>query len=276
MSPIEKLCLEDDDEDNIHDEVESSVWGHGGNAGDEVEEDEDLHRREEELQKELQFATLRVNELKRTLEVTKSFLGDRAPTRERLAASREGAASGGLGGGPHHHSGSASRLAAAGAVGPRPSAAIPGGIAQRSPGFEEPPIIDEELEYEDDDDDDDAFSSSEEEIYNDEAAYSKPPLPQYGAPAAASDDVKTVRVVIAPRVASSSSPPRNRNYQNLQDAPSPSGRLGDRISQLRNRLVEALGKDSFLESYQFLRQHEEVGGDGRIHALCSLLFCGLC
>jgi hypothetical protein len=46
------------------------------------EEEEDLHRREEELQAELNFATQRVEELKRTLQETKSFLGPRLPTRQ--------------------------------------------------------------------------------------------------------------------------------------------------------------------------------------------------
>lgn len=50
-------------------------------GGDADEEEEDLLRREEELKNELNFATLRVEELKRTLQETKSFLGPRLPTR---------------------------------------------------------------------------------------------------------------------------------------------------------------------------------------------------
>jgi hypothetical protein len=45
------------------------------------EEEEDLHRREEELRAELNFATLRCEELKRTLQETKTYLGPRLPTR---------------------------------------------------------------------------------------------------------------------------------------------------------------------------------------------------
>lgn len=61
-------------------EEEEDEWEKGGN-GNAEEEDEDLHRREEELKAELNFATMRVEELKRTLQETKSFLGPRLPTR---------------------------------------------------------------------------------------------------------------------------------------------------------------------------------------------------
>lgn len=59
-----------------------------------IEEEEDMVRREEELRAELNFATCRVEELKRTLQETKSFLGPRLPTRGRdappTAKGREG------------------------------------------------------------------------------------------------------------------------------------------------------------------------------------------
>lgn len=50
-------------------------------ADNDVEEEEDLYRREEELRAELNFATLRVEELRRTLQSTKEYLGPRLPTR---------------------------------------------------------------------------------------------------------------------------------------------------------------------------------------------------
>lgn len=50
-----------------------------------IEEEEDMVRREEELRAELNFATCRVEELKRTLQETKSFLGPRIPTRGKDA-----------------------------------------------------------------------------------------------------------------------------------------------------------------------------------------------
>lgn len=51
---------------------------------------------------------------------------------------------------------------------------------------------------------------------------------------------------------------QHSNYSALQDPPSPSGRLGDRIDRLRQRCIEALGKFAFNEAYTFLKQHEEV------------------
>jgi hypothetical protein len=47
-------------------------------------------------------------------------------------------------------------------------------------------------------------------------------------------------------------------YGGLQDMPSPSGRLSDRIERLRQRCTEALGRDAFRDAYNFLKQHEEV------------------
>lgn len=52
--------------------------------------------------------------------------------------------------------------------------------------------------------------------------------------------------------------PQDRAYANLQDLPSPSGRLSDRIERLRQRCTEALGKEVFRDAYSFLKQHEEV------------------
>lgn len=47
-------------------------------------------------------------------------------------------------------------------------------------------------------------------------------------------------------------------YGGLQDLPSPSGRLSDRIERLRQRCTEALGSHAFRDAYNFLKQHEEV------------------
>lgn len=59
------------DDSRSGDESES-LWERG--SANSKEEEEDLHRKEEELRAELNFATLRVNELKRTLQETKSFI----------------------------------------------------------------------------------------------------------------------------------------------------------------------------------------------------------
>lgn len=47
-------------------------------------------------------------------------------------------------------------------------------------------------------------------------------------------------------------------YYNLQDPPTPSGRLSDRIESLRLRCIEALGRDAFYDAYNFLKQTEYV------------------
>ena len=47
-------------------------------------------------------------------------------------------------------------------------------------------------------------------------------------------------------------------YYNLQDCPSPSGRLSDRIERLRQRCKEALGKAAFEDAYLYLKQQENV------------------
>jgi hypothetical protein len=52
--------------------------------------------------------------------------------------------------------------------------------------------------------------------------------------------------------------PENAGYQGLQDAPSPSGKLSDRIERLRQRCMEALGRDAFMDAYNYLKQHELV------------------
>lgn len=54
------------------------------------------------------------------------------------------------------------------------------------------------------------------------------------------------------------SPPRQHHgIQDNRRAPSPSGRLADRIERLRQRCTEALGVGAFDDAYNFLKQHEE-------------------
>ncbi len=59
---------------------------------------------------------------------------------------------------------------------------------------------------------------------------------------------RTIRRMQAPQVA----------YGALQDPVSPSGKLSDRIERLRQRCMEALGRDAFMDAYNFLKQHEMV------------------
>lgn len=47
-------------------------------------------------------------------------------------------------------------------------------------------------------------------------------------------------------------------FGGLQDQPSPSGKLADRIERLRQKCMEALGRDTFIEAYLFLKKHDQV------------------
>lgn len=80
--------------DSASEEETESIFDEANGAPNAQEEDEDMERREEELRAELNFATCRVEELKRTLQETKSFLGPRLPTRGKdapmTAKGREG------------------------------------------------------------------------------------------------------------------------------------------------------------------------------------------
>lgn len=71
--------------DSASEEDSESIFDEAQGAPNAEEEDEDMERREEELRAELNFATCRVEELKRTLQETKSFLGPRLPTRGKDA-----------------------------------------------------------------------------------------------------------------------------------------------------------------------------------------------
>lgn len=81
---------EDDDDENGDSDSENDteeMWGEA-DPNDADEEDEIMHRREEELQAELSLATKRCQELKETLQVTKSFIGHRGgvePVKPKIA-----------------------------------------------------------------------------------------------------------------------------------------------------------------------------------------------
>ncbi len=49
-----------------------------------------------------------------------------------------------------------------------------------------------------------------------------------------------------------------RDYHNLQDPPSPSGKLVDRIFRMRQKCIESFGRDIFDDAYRYLRAHADV------------------
>lgn len=202
---------------------EEELFNHkNNNASNVEEEEEDLKAREEELRAELNFATLRCEELKRTLQETKSFLGPRLPTRGKdtraVPTSNVG-----------HHQGNAAN--------------------HRE-------VMREEEEEEEEDED--LYDLGEEDDNEDEPISTKGGRPSnlntnlddyYPKEMDGAD--RTVRR-IKPLEAGG-----GNVYNGLEDAPSPSGKLSDRIERLRVSCMEALGRDAFFDAYNFLRQHEQ-------------------
>lgn len=185
---------------------EEELWGE---PGDEEEEEEIMHQREEELEAELNLATKRCQELKETLQVTKSFIEGKA---------------------------------------------IKGADAGRAK-------IDSSIPS---DEDDDLEEATEMEEYEDEPGNSweeqsqrstggsqQAPPSSAGLRRQETNNVETPRVLRATPLAVAKQP----SYKNLVDAPSPSGRLGDRIVRLRQRCTQALGQRSFNEAYNYLKEH---------------------
>jgi len=69
--------IDDGLDDTESEDEQSAVWDSAGGGGNVDEEEEDMHKREVELQAELTMATRRCQELKQTLQETKSFMEDR-------------------------------------------------------------------------------------------------------------------------------------------------------------------------------------------------------
>lgn len=185
-----------DDYDVESSDDDEELWtGKRVSSSNALDEEEDIHRREEELEAELNFATLRVEELKRTLHETITYASSLAPAAAAVA---------------------------------------------KGPGLEE----DEGL-YDDIDDEAEELSSRESG--------------QRGggrAGLSVADPNETPRRLVKPQAAVKESP-----YSNLADPPSPNGRLGDRIHRLRQRCVEALGREAFQDAYDFLRDHDDDAGE---------------
>lgn len=166
------------------------------------DEDEDMHRREEELQAELQMATLRCEELKRTLQETKTLMGDAPPGKK----------------------------------------VVPSGSDNK--GLVTYGNEDEDTESDDSFDDD--------EYENDKRAV---PL------ATVFEDVNATPRKHKPNNAAV----RDSPYVGLQDPPTPTGRLGDRIERLRQRCIEALTRDAFEDAYRFLKQYDESYSSSNVY-----------
>ena len=178
---------------------------------DSVGVDEDIQRREEELEQELKLSTIRCSQLKSTLRETKSLL--KLPSAEAQGKKVTSKNSGGCGG------------------------ATPTSLNG--------------------DDDIDVSSSDEEyEEYDGEDLY-------YESEATAETSMDRESAVsdlesTAPRVQvrTPKAVKQNPFYNNLEDAPSPSGRLADRIERLRQKCIEGLGRGAFEDAYDYLKNQE--------------------
>lgn len=212
----------DDSDDDREEDDDDGLWDGNREAPNEEEEEEDLARREEELRAELTFATTRVDELKRTLQETKSYLGPRLPTREAGPGGR--GAAGKIGG----HGGRDDKPVGVNNDGPR-------GYSNDFAENDEEDSEDYDLGEDDEEEDDSSWHQDQS---------------QSGRESKLDNGDSTIRVV-----RQDSAMPRN-NYE--PSAPSPAlGRLSDRIDRLRQRCTEALGREAFRDAYNFLKQHEE-------------------
>jgi non-specific serine/threonine protein kinase/NIMA (never in mitosis gene a)-related kinase len=236
-----KYTLDSSDDEASDDAV--AIWDRRPVDAEGFDDEEDIRKsREAELEAELNNATKRCQELKRTLQETKSFINGKPS-----------------GGG----STSATTTTAA--------AAAAGKAAQV------PPVADVDTEDEDDEDvfdfDEDSIVESPEAsgIGNSGGTNSSADSPSsiyrydkqalgIGSQRQSSDgsDAETPRHHQGLNLAVKPAP-RQTPYHNLADPPSPSGRLADRIVRLKQRCVEALGQGAFIDVYTYLKQYEEEG-----------------
>merc|ERR1711871_677622 len=166
--------------------------------------DEDIKKREEELEQELKFATIRCSQLKSTLRETKSML--KLPSEEGQGKKVRSTGSGGV-----------------------------------SPSENEDYLSSSDEEYEEYDG---------EDLYYESEATADASVGQESA----SSDLEST----APRVQvrTPKAVKQNPFYNNLEDAPSPSGRLADRIDRLRQKCIEGLGRGAFDDAYEYLKNQE--------------------
>ena len=113
----------------------------------------------------------------------------------------------------------------------------------------------EDSDYQEDDLVDDDIGSDLEESWTEQSTNIRDGQGKSSSSLESKDslDNTALRNQIKPPVAVKITP-----YYNLQDCPSPSGRLSDRIERLRQRCKEALGKAAFEDAYLYLKQQENV------------------
>lgn len=303
-----------DSDSDVEEEASVEFGDDDDDEAAEVEEQEDMIRREEELQAELNLATRRCQELKETLQVTKSFLGK----------------------GPH---------LAVNKV-PNEGTKIAEVIQSDDEEEEETDSDDEAEEYDEDEDNSwdrphsscSSASGTPRDVAGQDAAREKAVQklmqPEYKRAESGSDELRVgtrvdarykggpkfypgrisrvrldgtydieyddgecesrvgkvmLRLIETRKVVNNgpggaaykrsegeSETPRETprlqrpmpiavkqsSFKNLVDAPSPRGRLGDRIVRLRQRCMQALGAAAFEEAYAYLKSNSSNEDDG--------------
>ena len=306
-----------DSDDSENDEEASIDFGAEEDEGDETEEQEDMIKREEELQAELNLATKRCQELKETLQVTKSFLGkgpqlgikpnegtkiadviqsdeeetdsDDSDVPEEYDEDEENAwerprSSCSSASGTPRDSGNqeAAREKAvqmllqpqqeykrseSGAgddlrVGTRVDARYKGG-AKFYPGKISRVRLDGTFDIEYDDGECESrigkvmlrLQETRKVVASGPggAAYKRAESESYETPRETPRMQRPMPLAV-----------KQSSFKNLVDAPSPRGRLGDRITRLKQRCMQALGKEAFEEAYAYLKAHASNDDDGDV------------
>jgi len=227
--------------------------------------EEDFAKRQAALEEELKTCTLRVDELRKTLHQTRSFI----KARPSPSSMRD----------PGAHL----------SVRPSPGAAEPSHQADGGANEDDIGNLNAEVEcfLEEEDEDSDEFGSvgtaneseEEEELHANSALIREatdgvgPGLHHLNIPPPLAP-VTPKRQPINPSSYAWSPPEDGEGNSSgvareLSDAPSPMGRLADRIKVLRQRCIEGLGEDAFERAHRYLKAMQdaedagvEFGGEG--------------
>ncbi|CAM9415070.1 unnamed protein product [Chrysoparadoxa australica] len=231
---------------------------------DKNEADEDIHKREEELEMELHRASLRCDELRQTLQEAKIIIA-RSISPEK-AQSKEGARRSGRG-----VKSEAKRDGVRERVREEERTIAAGGGDNKLQDYDE---------VEDEDDSDaseygsDVFESSygEAEVkqfYEDSRSLvnaakaidpGHPELPSQHSSAPPAAPPKPSMAAYGKEIGQA------KSYDTVADpVESPAGRLGDRIKHLRERCIEGLGEGTFTRAYKYLKDIGDAEDEDTFH-----------
>lgn len=230
----------------------------GDDEGGEDAAEVDLATRQAALEQELETCTLRVDELRKTLLHTRSFL-KACPSPAGLV----------------RDPGYPVRASRSPAPGAEPSHSHGGaaGEAEDNDDDDDDRFL-EEYSDEEDDEEDEGGESEEDELHANSALIreattgSGPGLHHLNIPPPLAPVTPKRPPVVLFAGRSPAAAQGGSVALELSDPPSPTGRLGDRVKVLRQRCVEGLGAAAFERAYRFLKALQdaeeagvEVGGE---------------